>query len=279
MSEFPCSAKPIFNQIQKDIGGYPELHRGMTMAIRREDLPMDERLVLEVQGKIRAYIALHSAVEPPMQGYLCVFDLDGTLTGSNTTYEFVEFVLRHRMPKRYRVYAVLKPLFSIVGLLQGVAGLRANLNRWVMLRFIRGMLKEELYRLGKIYSWQVLRDANTSERRVIVTLMKTFASEHKVLIISKTIDPLTQLGQIFGVDMVTSQLRYINSRVNGLLRDIDKRSVIEEVLQSQRLRSLLIVTDDPEELLDIFPLKVFVVNRCQRKGKLKIARIQIQYKV
>jgi len=48
------------------------------------------------------------------------------------------------------------------------------------------MLKEELYRLGEIYSWQVLRDANTSERRVIVTLMKTLASEHKVLIISKT---------------------------------------------------------------------------------------------
>lgn len=55
----------------------------------------------------------------------------------------------------------------------------------------------------KVKGWELLasgfrhhasgsvRDAETSERRVVVTLMKTLASEHEVLIISKTVDLLT----------------------------------------------------------------------------------------
>jgi phosphoserine phosphatase len=198
--------------------------------------------------------------------YLCVFDLDGCLTDYNTTYDFIGFLLLRKNLLRYTLYIFSLSLFSIViALMQKLFRTNIDLNKLFALEFIRGVPRKFMNQIAKDYSRRLSRYIKI-KRTFPFELLEECKSGYKVFVVSKTLDPLRYIENYIGVKVYTSKIRYSkSSKVASLEYDINKKLLVEILLKKLQINPLLIVSDDPNDMFDIFPVKILVKNRQSAK--------------
>lgn len=159
----------------------------------------------------------------------------------------------------------------MVSLIQKVIRFNIDLAKLFALNFIRGISQKDVCEAAKVYS-RYLLESMKSKKNSILELLKNCKRNYKVFIISRTLDPLKLIGQMLGVQMISSRIKYVDLKVKSLECDIDKKMVIEKLAKLYQLSPLLIVSDDKEDMLEVFPIKVLVKNSCGLPCNLFIYR-------
>lgn len=206
---------------------------------------------------------------------LCFFDLDGTLTDSNTTYAFIRFVLIRRSFTRYLFFTLLwRPVALITELLTSLFNPRIDLFKVTMVRFLDGIPRGRIHEYGLCFSGLIAKEMRSGDRVGLFELLDHLRKLSNVFILTRTIEPMQHLQEFLGVRVVTSELRYDESlRVCGISAEVDKHAVVRNIVLKQGLRPYLVVSDDYHDLMDIFPLRLKVINSTSR-GKFRLLRVE-----
>lgn len=159
---------------------------------------------------------------PPDAADVFVFDVCDTLFYSNTTFDFLHFVMAQRGSSGQR--ATLKaltarwsPLFIGLAVWQKLAG--GDPIKTVALRLLAGIPKTELYALGQRFVAEFLPGRRIARTHELLTGLA--GGRTRVLLLSASLDPViaalaAELGQ---VEFVSSQLEYdATNHCTGRLR-------------------------------------------------------------
>ena len=196
---------------------------------------------------------------------ICVFDLDGTITPSNTITLLVEKALSQH-PLRLLLYrTVLKKILYIAHQIQKKLKTKTDVQKHVLALALKGLTKEEVDRAAKAAALQAIKETKQTDAKHILALMKTLQAQHSVLILSKTLDPLApHIRSLFNAPTITSKLKYRGEKIAGLKREIDKTRYIQ-ALTRLGYKPLITVTDTPQELYPQFPVKIYIVAEEKRQ--------------
>ncbi|MDB5263190.1 MAG: hypothetical protein JWQ14_2471 [Adhaeribacter sp.] len=141
---------------------------------------------------------------------LFVFDICDTLFYSNTTFDFIRFVLEtkkmSRQMQRYKYYTRrTSPLFLALAVLQKLT--KTDWPKKLSLQLLRNIPKTELYELGRQFEAQYLVTRTIAEtHQMLATLRKEGKT---VVLISASLDPVVAaIAQAMGVAFRSSELAY-----------------------------------------------------------------------
>lgn len=204
---------------------------------------------------------------------LYVFDICNTLYDSNTTFDFIWFVLEK---KKYFVKKLMlgfiakkqSPLFLILALLQRAAKL--DLPKQWALRLLADSSKEELYRLGREFYSTVLENKKVGPTHDL--LVKAASSKARVLLLSSSIDPVVAaIADGLGVDYESSQLSYTQGIFRGALsRELAGRKLnsVAPYLRDENTK-LTVITDNPadKELVEAADRRYVVIGHERAKAR------------
>jgi len=150
-----------------------------------------------------------------------VFDVCDTLFYSNTTFDYLRYVLvKKGLRSRQRVLQLLtkrwSPAYLGLAVWQKLTGTDAT--KAAALRLLAGLPKTELYSLG-----QRFREEFLGERRIAQThaLLAGLADTHvRVVLLSASLDPIVAaIAEALGVEFKSSELEYdAQGRCTGRLR-------------------------------------------------------------
>ena len=151
-----------------------------------------------------------------------VFDVCDTLFYSNTTFDFLRFVLEQQGSRGKQ--AVLKaltfrwsPLF--VGLVVWQKAMGGDPVKAAALRLLAGTPQEELYELGRRFVAEFLPSRRIAQTHELLTSLGR--ARTRVLLLSASLDPIiTALAAELGkMEFVSSQLEYdVQGRCTGRLQ-------------------------------------------------------------
>ncbi|WP_400192012.1 haloacid dehalogenase-like hydrolase [Hymenobacter sp. B81] len=166
-----------------------------------------------------------------------VFDVCDTLFYSNTTFDFLAFVLaQKKLGGRQLLLKSLTTRWSpgFVGLALWQKVLGGDPAKTAALRLLAGIPRAELYELGRRFVQEFLRT-----RKIVRThamLQELTQARTRVVLLSASLDPIIAAiaAELGGVEFVSSQLEYdAQQRCTGrLLRELggDKPRALAEVL-------------------------------------------------
>lgn len=188
---------------------------------------------------------------PPGEANVFVFDVCDTLFYSNTTFDFLHFVVQQQGATGKQ--AVLKalttrwsPLFISLAMWQKVAG--GDPIKAVALRLLTGTPKAELYALGRRFVAEFLPTRRIARSHELLAGLA--ASSTRVLLLSASLDPvIAALAEALGpVEFVSSQLEYdVQERATGRLqRELtgQKQHALQQLLANQTEPVRLAVATD-----------------------------------
>jgi hypothetical protein len=141
----------------------------------------------------------------------------------------------------------------------------ADFYRAFAIKLLDGCDRSELYRIAREYVEVILEDMKT---RLTFELLEQMRLCSKVVIVTKTLDPLQCLGELIDVTVITSTLNYSGSRATGRVYDLEKAYVIDQIIRSSGVSPLMIVSDVSEDLTENFPIRLLA----SRDGRIRLVR-------
>ena len=141
---------------------------------------------------------------------LFVFDICDTLFYSNTTFDFIKFVLQEKgwegKLRQFDLYTKkTSPVFIGLYFLQKFS--KTDWPKKLCLRLLKGMSKAELYRLGEAFEKQFLASRLVERTHQMLNQLKKEGKQ--VVLISASIDPVVaSIAKALGVDFRCSELAY-----------------------------------------------------------------------
>ncbi|KAA9327381.1 HAD family hydrolase [Adhaeribacter soli] len=148
----------------------------------------------------------HKATEPE----LFVFDICDTLFYSNTTFDFIKFVLQKKgwggKLRQFDLYTKrTSPVF--IGLYFFQKFSKEDWPKKLCLRLLKGVSKKELYQLGEAFEKQFLASRMVEKTH---QMLRQLRKEGKtVVLISASIDPVVAaIANALAVDYRCSELAY-----------------------------------------------------------------------
>ncbi|WP_210466231.1 HAD family hydrolase [Rufibacter roseolus] len=193
---------------------------------------------------------------------LYVFDICDTLFYSNTTFDFIKFVLEEKkMVSKCRLFDLYtkrkSPFFLSLYLLQKLT--KVDWPKKLCLKLLAGITKEELYLLGEAFENQFLVSRMIAETHQMLERLKEAGKS--IVLISASIDPVVAaIASKLKVEYRCSELHY-NSRnkfTGNLSREMTGQKLIE-------LRRMLSRHDAPFAVAtDNFSDRSLVEAACQR---------------
>lgn len=228
---------------------------------------------------MKAVKTILDRLNPESRQSFCLFDLDGTLTDSNTTYEFVGFMLRREYPARYLAYRLLRrPLAFFTDPMQMLFKPRVDLYKVIMIRLLDGIPKRKIHSYGLLFSRLLAKEMRNGDRAVMLETLERLRHLSNVFIVTRSIDPVQHLQQLLEVVVVTSDLRYDEkSRARGLGREVDKGAIASYITQTLRMAPYAVVSDDDADLMDVFPFQLKVLNST-RRGRCHLLGVELREK-
>jgi phosphoserine phosphatase len=188
---------------------------------------------------------------PPGEANVFVFDVCDTLFYSNTTFDFLHFVLQQQGAVGKQ--ALLKslttrwsPLFVGLAVWQKVLG--GDPIKTVALRLLAGTPKADLYALGQRFVAEFLPVRRIARSHELLAGLATTST--RVVLLSASLDPVIEaLAEALGpVEFVSSQLEYdAQGRATGhLQRELtgQKQHALQELLGTQAEPVRLAVATD-----------------------------------
>jgi phosphoserine phosphatase len=191
-----------------------------------------------------------------MKRELVIFDVCNTLYDSNTTFEFIRFVLERKFPAKLFYFHLLtkriSPLFiywTIIGKLQ-----KKDILRNEAVRLLRGVKKDKLLDLANDFYQSQLRLKAMSD---ILQLLEEKKLDNEVWLFSNSIDPVIQaIATNLKVNYVASELEYdSNDMFTGhFKRDLSgkKQVAFKELFETSR--SIEMMCSDNKSDLEILKL-------------------------
>lgn len=212
------------------------------------------KLLKQVNKTLQA----HETTQAP---YICIFDLDGTLTPSNTTTLMVEQALSQRPLRQILYKKIIKKIMYIAYLAQKKLKTKTDIQKHIQILALKGLTRREEEPAARTAALQAVKQAKRSDINNVLTLMKTLQTNYTVLILSKTLDPLApHIRSLLKTPIITSKLKYRDEKIAGLKRDINKARYIQ-ALTRLGYKPLIIATDTPKELYPQFPVKIYIIAK------------------
>lgn len=211
---------------------------------------------------------------PPAAPTVHVFDVCDTLFYSNTTFDFLRFVLeRERDTGRLRTLQLLSrrwsPLFLGLSAWQRLRG--GDPIKTAALRLLRGFSRPRLYALGEEFAAEFLESRKLARPHQLLRELQGQAGGRAVLL-SASLDPvIAAIARRLGTEFRSSELNYdAQGNCRGTLRrDLtgQKLVALAELLGSTALPPLTVVTDNftDRELVTAAAHRHVVVHRAAAK--------------
>lgn len=177
-----------------------------------------------------------------------VFDVCDTLFRSNTTYDFVRFVLdehgeREKSRRLRRVLSPVPPAICLLVALSVVSG--RDIAKERALRLLKGLSRSRLYELAEEFYADYLEARKIPE--TLGLLEKARMEGEQVILLSASIDPvISAIARKLGVSFGCTTLLYRDGIFEGEIA-FEMRGRKLEVLRSEfapRSDRLVVVTDN-----------------------------------
>jgi len=151
------------------------------------------------------------ASPPPAEADVFVFDVCDTLFYSNTTFDFLRFVLAQRgSTGKQTVLKLVSKKWSpaFIGLVAMQKVLGGDPVKAVALRLLAGLSRAELYELGRRFVAEFLPSRRIARTHELLASLAPTAT--RVVLLSASLDPvIAALAEALGgVEFVSSQLEY-----------------------------------------------------------------------
>lgn len=141
---------------------------------------------------------------------LFVFDICDTLFYSNTTFDFIRFVLEKKKMTAsllwFRHYTQKSsPLFLALAVLQKLT--KKDWPKKLCLQLLKGISKQELYQLGEDFEQKYLSSRTIAQTHVMLDELRKAGKT--VVLISASIDPVVAaIAKALAVEFRCSELEY-----------------------------------------------------------------------
>ncbi|QIX62522.1 haloacid dehalogenase-like hydrolase [Hymenobacter sp. BT18] len=204
-----------------------------------------------------------------------VFDVCDTLFYSNTTFDYLEFVLRAQKRGGAQRWLTLltkrwSPAFVGLAVLQKLRG--GDPIKTVALRLLRGIPKAELYRLGQQFVQEYLSTRKIAHTHTLLAGVAGVGT--RVILLSASLDPIVAaIAAELKVEFVSSLLGYdVQGQCTGeLVRELggDKPRALQELLgPNAPVGRLAVATDNFTDhgLVSSAACRYVVVHKPEAKG-------------
>ena len=214
-----------------------------------------------------------------------IFDIDGTLFNSNSTFDFLEFIygkeLRYKLIKLLYGNIFFKILNRIIFKIFNL-----DIKRKRFLSILNRVSKPNLDRMSCSFYNNFLK---TKRKEELISILKTKADE-KIVFASATLDFLAERIceelkkelDLKNVDFISSELFYKNGICCGYLKnDLLNKKLIKLVEMNIRLPFNLVVSDDiyDYQLMKSSKKAVVVLTPKNRKKWQTILREKSNFKI
>lgn len=179
-----------------------------------------------------------------MTKVLVACDVCDTLFASNTTFDFVRFVLKQESKFRYFVLQCISskysPLFYLIIVLGKLR--RSDLVRTLAISLLKNKREVQLLNLANQFFDQYL--VGRKNEQVFYLLNK---QEATVILLSSSISPvISVIASRYGFDFVCSELDFKNSVATGKLKTdlTGKKHIVLKDLTGNHSMDLVAITDN-----------------------------------
>lgn len=202
-----------------------------------------------------------------------VFDVCDTLFYSNTTFDYLRYVLQKKqLNSRQQWLRVLtthwSPAYIGLAVWQKLTG--GDAIKTVALRLLAGISKEELYALGREFLTDFLDTRRIGQTHELLTNLT--GSSTRIVLLSASLDPIiAALATALEVEFISSELEY-NAQQNctgRLRRELggQKHHALRELLGEEATPRLAVATDNftDRELVASAACRYVVVHNAAAK--------------
>ncbi|MGE0587553.1 MAG: haloacid dehalogenase-like hydrolase [Cyclobacteriaceae bacterium] len=183
-----------------------------------------------------------------MPSRLVVCDLCDTLYRSNTTYDFVQFVLRGESRNRLLIFNLLtkkwSPAFVVLTILNRIFS--GDLNRALILKLISGFHESTLSIAARKFYNAFL---STRRNEKIFDLLKGYERDSKIVLVSSSINPVVQMvarangfNHFIASILETNQGKYTGNLSTDLAGK--KQHHVQDVMLNEGFDELIVITDN-----------------------------------
>ncbi|MDN5205666.1 hypothetical protein QQ008_30055 [Fulvivirgaceae bacterium BMA10] len=199
-----------------------------------------------------------------------VFDICDTLYFSNTTFDFIPFVLeREKAFLRkvlFKIYTIrFSPIFLSFYFLNKITSI--DHCRKYSLLLLSGISKDDLYSYGREFHSQYLKNKEVKETHL--KLKEAIKTGEIVILLSSSIDPIVDaISQDFNVQYQSSSLVYENDICTGKLAyDLTNKKHIEVTKFQAGEELITVVTDNfsDQELMKLAETRYAVIYKKSAK--------------
>jgi len=155
-----------------------------------------------------------------MSKQLIVFDVCDTLYQSNTTFDFIRFVLKEKKlsfkARLFRIFTFkYSPFFILFYLLQKIT--KQDICKQQCLALLKGFEQKELLELAKKFKQEDLEQKKITATHKMLQEFKQ--KKLPIVLLSASIDPVIQvIAEDLGLPFLSSQISYSNQSFDGKLR-------------------------------------------------------------
>jgi phosphoserine phosphatase len=157
--------------------------------------------------------------------HLVVFDLCNTLYYSNTTFDFIGYVLsQNDFSLKFRIFNLIYKKYSPISILLLVIEKFwiGNLIRNLAVRLLSGLPKGELYLNGERFLKEFLSHREIHE--IHGMLRKAQASEANVYLISDSLEPVVRaVAKELGVPYIAIEMQFYDGYSTGRLEKVKQK--------------------------------------------------------
>jgi phosphoserine phosphatase len=180
-----------------------------------------------------------------MKKTLVVCDVCDTLFDSNTTFDFIKFILRRDNGFRFfilqNISSKYSPLFYLMTFLGKVVG--ADMIRSIGILLLKNKSEDQLSDLANQFFDEYLA---SRKNQLVFRLLEQ--QEGKVILLSSSISPIIKvIASHYGFDFVCSELDFKSSITSGKLRtDLTgkKHIVLRKLMDDNNINNLVAISDN-----------------------------------
>lgn len=207
----------------------------------------------------------------PVPAEIVVFDVCNTLYDSNTTFDFIQFVIQRKLPRRTLSFKLLSFKYSPVFIGLVVLGklYKKDIIRQKALKLLSGLKKEELLQLSEDFYDTHLENKKMHD---VIAMLQQARSEADVWLFSNSIEPVIKtIAQRLQVNYEATELEYDANDIftGNISRDLNGRKKEAFIKRFGTQASIKLMCSDNRSDQEILKLakKPFVVvyNHEQKK--------------
>jgi phosphoserine phosphatase len=181
---------------------------------------------------------------------LVVCDVCDTLVQSNTTFDYIRFVVHRESKVRqavfYSVNSKYSPVYYLFAILYRIFGL--DFARKTSMLLLRGLSVEKSSQYANEFFFSFLKNKFVNE---VIQLVNQFRLVHRVVLVSSSIEPVVRvLAEQLQVEYVCTSLKTVNNRLTGFVKR-DITGIKHQVIVKEKFYhggNLIVLTDNTTDV-------------------------------